>query len=159
MDHPKKEPPYFGEALAMVEQLEIAELRTFHFDFDPEIVAQFFVTIHFHSDEEHTISWMNNGERLSATWKEFMDLLNVCDEGLEHSVGLRPHAKPSATSKEKLLPFFIEKIYPSGEVSHVPNPFLDVMHRIFRNALFPHVGNKDQVHSYLVDMLFICQKG
>ncbi|XP_044981467.1 uncharacterized protein LOC123448583 isoform X1 [Hordeum vulgare subsp. vulgare] len=159
MQHLKKDPTYFREAVAMVEQLEIAELFTFHIDFDPEIVARFFVTVHFHSEEECTMSWMTNGERLSATWKEFMDLPNIRDEGLEHLVGLRPHAKQTATAKEKLLPFFIEKISPSREVSHVLNPFLDVKHCIFRNTLFPRVDNEDQVHSYLVDMLMMCQKG
>ncbi|XP_044979323.1 uncharacterized protein LOC123446852 [Hordeum vulgare subsp. vulgare] len=159
MDHLKKDLTYFGEPLHMVEQLGIAELITFHLDFDPEIVAQFFVTIHFHTDAKRTMTWVTNGERLSATWKEFMDLMNIRDEGLENPLGLHPHAKPSATPKEKLLPYFIEKVSPSGEVSHVSNQFLDVMHRIFRNTLFLCVGNKDQVHSYLVDMLLMCQKG
>ncbi|KAE8797509.1 Exocyst complex component 7 [Hordeum vulgare] len=159
MEHLKKDRAYIGEPLSMVEQLGIAELITFHLDFDPEIVAKFFVPVHFHSDEAPTMTWMINGERLSATWKEFMDLLNVHDEGLEYLVGLRPHAKPSATAKEKLLPYFIEKVSPSDEVSNVLNRFLDVMHRIFRNTIFPCVGNKDQVHSYLGDMLLMCQKG
>ncbi|KAE8792932.1 exocyst complex component 7 [Hordeum vulgare] len=88
-----------------------------------------------------------------------MDLLRVRDEGLDHPVGLRPHAKPHATAKEKLLPYLSVKHTPAGEVSYVMNPFLDVMHRMFRNTLFPRVGNKDQVHSYLVDMLLMCQKG
>ena len=48
MNHLKKDPAYFGEALTMVEHLQIEELITFHHDFDPEIVAQFFVTVHFH---------------------------------------------------------------------------------------------------------------
>ncbi|KAE8779332.1 hypothetical protein D1007_47666 [Hordeum vulgare] len=88
-----------------------------------------------------------------------MNLLHVQDEGLHHLAGLRPHANPTALAKEKLLPYYIVKETPSGEVSYVMNPFLDVMHRIFRNTLFPRVGNKDQVHSYLVDMLIMCQKG
>ena len=55
--------------------------------------------------------------------------------------------------------YYIVKESPSSEVFYVMPPFLDVMHRIFRNILFPRVGNKDQVHSYLVDMLMMCQKG
>ena len=30
------------------------------------------------------------------------------------------------------------------------------MHRIFRNTLFPRIGDKDKVHAYLVDMLLLC---
>ena len=32
------------------------------------------------------------------------------------------------------------------------------MHRIFRNTLFPRIGDKDKVHSYLVDMMLICEE-
>ena len=29
------------------------------------------------------------------------------------------------------------------------------MHRIFRNTLFPRVGDKDKVHAYLMDMMLL----
>src|ERR1041384_4336798 len=32
------------------------------------------------------------------------------------------------------------------------------MHRIFRTSLFPRVGNLDLVHSYLVNMLLLCEE-
>ena len=35
--------------------------------------------------------------------------------------------------------------------------FLDILHRVFRETLFPRIGNLDMVHSYLVDMLLFCQ--
>ena len=89
------------------------------------------------------MTWMANVERMSATWKEFMDLLHIHDEGLEKPIGFLPHENHQAAPKEKLLPYLVEKVSASGEVSHVLNPFLDVMHRIFRNTLFPRMGNKD----------------
>ncbi|KAI4973248.1 hypothetical protein ZWY2020_028956 [Hordeum vulgare] len=35
---------------------------------------------------------------------------------------------------------------------------MDVMHRIFRNTLFPRIGNKDEVHGYLAEMLLLCEE-
>ena len=35
--------------------------------------------------------------------------------------------------------------------------YLDILHRVFRETLFPRIGNLDMVHSYLVDMLLFCQ--
>ena len=32
------------------------------------------------------------------------------------------------------------------------------MHWIFRNSLFPRIGDKDKVHAYLVDMMLICEE-
>ncbi|KAI5017259.1 hypothetical protein ZWY2020_037637 [Hordeum vulgare] len=114
IDHLKKDPTYFGEPLDMVEQLGIGEIIVFQIDFDPEIVARLFVTVRFHTDAERTMTWMTNGERLSATWKELMDLLHIRDEGHEQPVDLRSHAKPSDAPKEKLLPYFIEKVSSTG---------------------------------------------
>ena len=37
------------------------------------------------------------------------------------------------------------------------NSFLHIMYRIFRNSLFPCIGDKDKVHAYLVDMMLICE--
>ena len=47
---------YFGEALHLVEKFGIENMFTFHLDFDPEIVAQFFASVHFHPDEERSMT-------------------------------------------------------------------------------------------------------
>ena len=79
-------------------------ILTFHLDFDPEIVAQFFASVHFHTDEKQSMTWMTNGKRMTAEWKEFMDLLQVPDDGLDTPVGVRPHANFESSNKDKLQP-------------------------------------------------------
>jgi hypothetical protein len=158
MGHLKKDRAYFGEALDLVEQFGIEDLITFHMDFDVELVAQFFASVHFHTDEERTLTWMTNGKRLTAKWKEFMQLLHVRDEGLNVPVGVRPHANQESANKNKLQPFLVEKTLANGKKTWVLNPFLDVMHRIFRNTLFLRIGDKDKVHAYLVDMMLLCEE-
>ena len=93
---------YFGEALDLVEQFSIEDVISFHLDFDPELVAQFFASVHFHTDEDRRMTWMTNGRQLTATWKEFMALLSVPDEGLNTPVGVCPHANSESASKNKL---------------------------------------------------------
>ena len=58
---------YFGEALDLVEQFGIEHVISFHLDYDPEIIAQFFASVHFHPDEEHNLTWMTNGCQLTTT--------------------------------------------------------------------------------------------
>ena len=101
---------------------------------------------------------MTNGRQLSATWKDFMDLLHVPDEGLTMPVGVRPHANPESASKNKLQPYYVEKALPNGKTGWVLNSFLDIMYRIFRNSLFPRIGDKDKVHAYMVDMMLLCEE-
>ena len=160
MHHMRKDKfrDYFGEALDLVEQFGIEHVITFHLDYDPELICQFFASVYFHSDEERRMTWMTNGRKLSATWKEFMDLLQVPDDGLDSPVGVRPHANADSASKDRLAPFMVEKALANGKTTLVLNPFLDVMHWIFRNTLFPRIGDKDKVHAYLVDMMLICKE-
>ena len=77
MHHMRKDKfrDYFGEALDLVEQFAIEPVFSFYHDYDPELICQFFASVYFHPGEERRMTWMTNGRKLSATWKEFMDLL------------------------------------------------------------------------------------
>ncbi|KAE8804914.1 hypothetical protein D1007_18928 [Hordeum vulgare] len=138
LDHLKKDMSYFGEAISMVEQLQIADLISFHQDFDIEIVAHFFATVHFHHDDARTMTWLTNGVQLTPTWKDFMDLLQVRNEGLDTPVGLRPHAKPQATAKEKQLPYLTVKKTPAGETARE-----DQMGQHILSSYCPRDSNED----------------
>ena len=35
-------------------------------------------------------------------------------------------------------------------------PTYEIMHRVFRETITPRVGNWDQVHGYLIDLLKLC---
>ena len=67
---------YFGEALQRCANLDIKWIITLNKDFDPELVAQFYATVHFGHDEARTLTWMTSGKRLSAQWKDFMESLS-----------------------------------------------------------------------------------
>ena len=102
MDAMEKDHEYFGEALHMCSQLNILRIMQFNKDFDADIVAQFYATIHLGTDEERTLTWMTNGKLLSVKWKAFMDLLGVEDHRLETPVGSRPHRTATSTHKQAL---------------------------------------------------------
>ena len=84
-----------------------------------------------------------------------MSLLGYPDEGLRKPLGLRPHHEGGATHKDELKPHLIITKTEKG-VKKELKPFFDIMHRIFRNTLFPRIGNLDMVHGHLVDMLLLC---
>ena len=98
----EKDPEYFGEAFQMCTQLNILSIMQFNKDYDADIVAQFYATVHLGTDEDRTLTWMTNGKLLSVKWKTFMELLGVEDHGLETPVGFRPHSKTTSTHKQAL---------------------------------------------------------
>ena len=130
----------------------------FNKDFDADLVAQFYATVHLGTDEEKTLTWMTNGKLLSVKWKAFMELLEVEDHGLETPVGFRPHCNTTSTHKQALWPYCTLKKNPeTNKELYELYAYLDILHRVFRETLFPRIGNLDMVHSYLVDMLLFCQ--
>ena len=64
IEHMRSDMAYFGEALALCEQFDIVKIMTFNNDFDPELVAQFFATVHFGSNIAWTLTWMTHGRQL-----------------------------------------------------------------------------------------------
>ena len=130
----------------------------FNKDSDADIVAQFYATVHLGTDEDRTLTWMTNGKLLSVKWKAFMELLGVEDHGLETPVSFRPHRNSTSTHKQALWPYCTQKINPdTKKVTYELPAFLDILHSVFRETLFPRIGNQDMVHSFLVDMLLFCQ--
>src|SRR3954462_2328748 len=100
-------------------------------------------------------------ERVSCKWKVFMELLQVPYTTPDEPIGLRPHTSALAKKKHELAPYQTTSVYYSKgreRYKRALTPFLDIMHRIFRNSLFPQVGDVDKVHSYLVNMILLCQE-
>ncbi|KAE8788333.1 hypothetical protein D1007_37652 [Hordeum vulgare] len=89
---------------------KVVPVVQFNKDFDVEIIAVFFATIHLGTDEARTLQWMSNGRLLSAPWKSFMDLLHIEDKGLETPLGFRPNHEYATTHKQALYKFNTEKI-------------------------------------------------
>ena len=55
-DAMEKDPEYFGEALQMCTQLNILKIMQFNKDYDVDIVAQFYATVHLGTDEDRTLT-------------------------------------------------------------------------------------------------------
>ena len=95
----EKDLAYFGEALQMCTQLDILRIMEFNKDFDVDLVAQFYATVHLGTDAERTLTWMTNGKLLSVKWKAFMELFGIEDQGLETPAGFRRGRQLLLTSK------------------------------------------------------------
>ncbi|KAI4970754.1 hypothetical protein ZWY2020_001668 [Hordeum vulgare] len=151
--HLQRNPDYFGHALSLIDKLGIKEIISFKKDFDPDVVTQFYVTVHFSPDDERTMIWMNGIHKMTGSWLEFMEFLKVDFQGADNPIGSHPHAPAStdrAPAKDRLQQLYVKK--------GVLPKHLDIMHPIFRNTLFPRIGNFDEVHGSLVEMLLLCEE-
>ena len=150
--HLQRNMDYFGDALSLIDKLGIKDIITFKTDFDPTAVAQFYVTVHFSPDAQRSMVWMTGSKKMTGSWTEFMQFLHIDFQGADTPLGLRPHAAAPtdrAPAKDRLQSLYLRK--------GVLPKHLDIMHRIFRNTLFPRSGNFDEVHGYLAKMLLLCE--
>ncbi|KAI5022135.1 hypothetical protein ZWY2020_058865 [Hordeum vulgare] len=82
-----------------------------------------------------------------------MAFLKVEFQGADTPLGSRPHAATStdrAPTKDRLQLLYVKK--------GVLPRHLDIMHWIFCNTLFPRIGNFDEVHGSLAEMLLLCEE-
>ena len=64
------------------------------------------------------------------------------------------HHEGRASGRDVLLPITMEGGTPGQSEDLLPT--YEIMFRIFRETLTPRVGNWDQVHGYLIDLLLQC---
>ncbi|KAE8792077.1 dna replication licensing factor mcm4 [Hordeum vulgare] len=121
-------------------------------DFDIQLVHMFYATIHYGTDQARTLSFMCRGEFFSVPRRAFYNALGYDDTGLSGIGGIRPHGRTYAMEKEMLTPLYIQGRGIIGDSKDMP-PLYDIMHRAFCNVLLPKVGNQDEIHGYLVDLL------
>ena len=152
LDHWRNNLEYFGEALALCEEFDLVKLMSVNCDFDVQLIHQFYATVHFGEDDARTLTFMCRDELFQVPWRTFCNAIGYDDTGLEGRGGIRPHDHPESMPKEKLAPLYIRGRGIIGESKDLVKVY-DIMHRVFRNVLLPKVGNQDEIHGYLVDLM------
>ena len=147
-----------AEAKAICEEFGLITLMEFTHAFDEDLVAQFFATVKMTESEdgERTLQWMTHDKVLSATWQEFAACLGYSDLPAGTPGYFRVHTldRPMVKSKMVEADLYIPGWAAAGS-SYKLLPTYDIMLRIYRDVLNPKVGNFDQVHGYLVNMMVL----
>ena len=94
---------------------------------------------------------MTKDRVLSATMKEFGDLLEYEDRGDDTPSGWRNYGEGLSSHRDVLAPITMEGGTP-GKTAHLCQTY-EILHRIYRETIAPRVGNWDEVHGYMIDML------
>jgi hypothetical protein len=154
IDHLKKD-AYFHEALGICEEFGLLPIMTFQCNYDPYLVTQFFATVYFHEDKARSITWMTRDEVLTTTWSNFGQILGYpipenCED--DRSSGWRFHEESNASTKDVLAPLYMPGQCKLGFTSGL-QPVYDIMLRIYRETVAVRVGNVDEIHSFVIDLM------
>jgi hypothetical protein len=153
--HMDKSLEYFGEAKEICEEFGLLSLMQFNHVIDEDTVAQFYATVHLNKTNEREIIFMTRDKMMKATWAQFGECLGypIVDDPTIASL-FRVHTKTRPMEKKYLAPLLILGWGVPGDSKHLL-PVYDIMHQIYREVLNPKVGNIDQIHGFMIDLLIL----
>ncbi|KAK1653556.1 hypothetical protein QYE76_071361 [Lolium multiflorum] len=116
----------------------------------PDLVKQFFATLAFKKDEEHTMMWMTGSTQCEATLRRFASVLGLAEGGAHRLHG------PQKTDKNVLFNLYDA----SGAVGSTKGllPIYSQLLRFFRATIAPSGGNNDAIRGALVDLMHLSYK-
>ena len=161
--HMEQKPEYFGEALAICDDLGLRPILELQQDYDEGLVSEFLATVHLANETVRRLIWMSKGEQFELQWSEVGELIGYPDHGpfvgtTEYDAGwFRVHTSQKSKPKDELVPLYFWKKYAIGFAKGL-YPTYDILNRIFRETINPKVGNIDEIQGYLKDLLLLVHK-
>ena len=73
-----------------------------------EYITQFFATVYMHNDDARIMTWMTKDKVLTATMKEFGELLQYEDKGDQTPSGWRNYSESLSSHGDVLAPITME---------------------------------------------------
>ncbi|KAK1662579.1 hypothetical protein QYE76_050738 [Lolium multiflorum] len=136
---------HFEDAIWVTGRMGLQKLMKVQCDYNPDLIKQFYATLAFKKDEEHTMQWMSGSSPCQASFHMFVEILGYPFEG-----GHRLHG-PQKTNKDMLFHLYDS----SGAVGTTSGllPIYGQLLRFFRATIAPSGGNNDALRGTLLDLM------
>jgi hypothetical protein len=141
----RKNDPIFNEVISNCERQRVKMLMGFRRDWNMEIIAQFYTTVHFrHINTERAMILMTNGQRYSITFPRFLRCFGI----MAGDKDLRQLHDEGELDKNDL-----PLMYPRGELANygrVKNlyTYYAALNRLLRVSITPRDGNPSKITKF-----------
>jgi hypothetical protein len=139
---------HFNRILEACEFHGITQLLSFRYNWNQEVITEFYSTLLF-DKRERIFMWMTNGRRFSIKLSQFTKIL-----------GLSAHlAIPKKLHTRRVMaPREMTPIYIPNSGFHAPKvdgilPHFLTLHRMMRRTLAPKIGDSNAILAYKRDLL------
>jgi hypothetical protein len=152
----RKNDPIFNEVISNCERQRVKMLMGFRRDWNKEITAQFYATMHFgHIGIERAMIWMTNGQRYSITFPRFLRCFGI----MAGDKDLRQLHDEGELNKNAL-----HLMYPRGELANygrVKNlyTYYAALNRLLRVSITPRDGNPSEITKFQKNMMVALRPG
>ncbi|KAK1616634.1 hypothetical protein QYE76_022151 [Lolium multiflorum] len=136
---------HFEDATWVTGRMGLQKFMKVQCDYSLDLIKQFYATLAFKKDEEHTMQWMSGSSPCQASFHRFAEIL-----GYPFEDGHRLHG-PQKTDKDVLFDLYDQ----SGAVGTTSGllPIYGQLLRFFRATIAPSGGNNDALRGTLVDLM------
>ena len=135
-------------------------------DFDDKLVAQLLATVHMGNETERRLVWMTKEKKFEVKWSEVAAMFEYEEFGPfepddfedSHFRVHYPGVEPKEV--EQLLPLYDPNNAEKWKVGQSKGlfPMWDIMHHIYRETINPKVGNFDEIHGYLKNLMLLTKE-
>jgi hypothetical protein len=124
----------FNQIKATCDELEMTKMMSFNYDWNKEIIYQFYATLYFDAAAQKLL-WMSARQKYEITIRGFAHLLLL---------EMPPEARIHTFGVLKLDE--MQFMYAPGAEAHLPKvlnfrPELNTLHRLLRATLAPRIGD------------------
>ena len=124
----------------------------------PELISQFYCTIHFKQDQVRTMVWMCGGDRkIRSNLAEFSTSLGCTWINIHGNHGYRIHDH-NEYAKESLPHFYPPEVTtPNLPFISEMYPFYNLLANIFRASIMSKAGDISAIRGYMNNLMYILQ--
>jgi hypothetical protein len=152
----RKNDPIFNEVISNCERQRVKILMGFRQDWNKEIIARFYATVHFgYIGTERAMTWMTNGQKYSITFHRFLRFFGI----MVGDKDLRKLHDEGELDKDAL-----HFMYPRGELANygtVKNlyTFYAALNRLLRVSITPRDGNPSEITKFQKNLMVALRPG
>jgi hypothetical protein len=152
----RKNDPIFNEVIRNCERQRVKMLMGFRQDWNKEIIAQFYATVHFgYIDTDRAMIWMTNGQKYSITFHRFLRCFGI----MAGDKDLRKLHDEGELDKDAL-----HLMYPRGEHANygrVKNiyTYYAALNRLLRVSITPRDGNPSEITKFQKNLMVALRPG
>jgi hypothetical protein len=121
----------------------ITQLLSFWYNWNQEVIAEFYVTLFF-DKKGRIFMWMTNGRRFNIKLSQFIEILGL---SAHLDIPKKLHTGRVMTPREMTPMYISNSGFCAPKVVRILPHFL-TLHRMMRGTLAPRIGNSNAIPAY-----------
>ena len=146
---------HWPDVMALMDFHQISKIMTVSTPYSPDLLQQFYATVHFSTDPQRSLTWMSANVQCSATLAEFGALFGL-SELQPAPCYVRLHLSKPIPAESGIRHCYPPGIGLRGKIPKTVYmyPYWKVVHGILRNCLACKFGEKGMVRDRMVNCLY-----